>query len=154
MVHTDGLWANSIESSIADVIDEHPELFDVFDCVLITSLDSLAELEKDMMVQRMACSHRFLEGGLIVAGKSMRQLRVDGLFSGFDELWCYKQDVSSPKPRETHLVSPLKITTDIPDSVKNWMRRSQCILGLGDGIGLNYVTGDFGIAKIIEANGK
>lgn len=151
MVHADDLWANNLDTSIADVIGEFPELFDSFAWVLITSLDSLSELEKDSMIQRIGLPHRFLGGGVLVEGRSMRQLNLsNGMFSGFDELWCYRQEISMPKPPEARLVGPLQIKTDIPVSTRTWMKESRCILGLGDGTGLNYVTSDFDIARLLE----
>ena len=155
MVHANDFWANNIDTSIADVIGRYPGLFDSFPWVLITSLDSLRDLEKDSMVQGIGLPHRFLGGGLIVDGKSLRQLQLmNGMFSGFDELWCYKGDVAIPKPREIRLVGPLEIKTNIPDSVRGWMQQSHCVLGMGDGVGLNYVTSDLGIAKLLEGNGQ
>lgn len=153
MIRANGLWANNLDTSIAEVIGEQPQLFDGFSWVFITSLDSLRDLERDSMVQSLRFPHRFSGGGLIVEGKSMRQLQLmNGMFSGFDELWCYKQDISMPKPREVQLVGPLAIKTVIPESVRRWMEQSQCILGLGDGVGLNYVTSDLNIAKLLEEN--
>ncbi len=155
MIHADDLWANNIDSSIDEVIGEFPELFDAFAWVLITSLDSSRDLDKDAMIQQSGLRHRFLGSGVLFEGRAMRQLILaDGMFSGFDELWCFRHEISIPTPPDVHLVGPLQIQTEIPVVLKQWMKQSECILGLGDGTGLNYITNDPAIAKLLENKRK
>ncbi len=151
MIHVDNLWANNIDGSIHDVICELPELFDTFAWVLITSLDSSRDLDKDAMIQQSGRLHRFLGSGVVFEGRSMRQLKLaEGMFSGFDELWCFRHEISIPIPPDVHIVGPLQMKTEIPDAVQMWMNQSKCVLGLGDGTGLNYTTNDPAIAKLLE----
>lgn len=151
MIHFDDLWANNIDSSIDDVIGKFPELFDAFDWVLVTSLDSSRDLNKDAMIQKSGLLHHYLGSGALFEGRAMRQLMLaDGMFSGFDELWCFRHEISIPTPPDVSLVGPLQIKTEIPDAVQMWMKQSKCILGLGDGTGLNYITNDPAIAKLLE----
>lgn len=151
MIHVDDLWANNIDSSIDDVIGKFPELFDDFDWVLVTSLDSSRDLNKDAMIQKTGLLHRFLGSGALFEGRAMRQLILaDGMFSGFDELWCFRHEISIPMPTVVQLVGPLQINTGIPNAVQTWMKQSKCVLGLGDGTGLNYITIDPAIAKLLD----
>lgn len=151
MIHVDDLWANNIDSSIDDVMGEFPELFDAFAWVLVASLDSSRDLNEDAMINKCGFPHRFLGGGVLFEGRAMRQLMLaDGMFSGFDELWCFRHEISIPIPPDVYLVGPLQIKTELPDAVKMWMKQSKCVLGLGDGTGLNYITNDPVIAKLLE----
>jgi hypothetical protein len=54
------------------------------------------------------------------------------------------------KPDDLWIVAPLKILDEFPAGLDSWMTNSGCVLGLGDGIGLNYVTTSIEIASAIE----
>lgn len=152
MIRQDDLLANTIDSSIGDFIAKFPELFEGFAHVLITSLDSTRQLQEDGMIKDCGVPHRFLNGGVVFEGKAIKYLhKMEEMFSGFDELWCFRTKVVTPLPSGVELVSPFEITTEITEAVKHWMRESKCILGLGDGTGLNYVTTDEKVAIALES---
>lgn len=151
MIYDDGFWANNVNTSIGDLIDAFPKLMNEFSFVLITSLDSSNELDRDKMIRETSLPHSFLGNGVLFEAKLIPELgRLDGFFSGFDEIWCYKQKITIPKPKEVYFIGPYSPTKPISNPVKQWMRESQCILGLGDGVGLNYITSERRIADLIE----
>jgi hypothetical protein len=52
-----------------------------------------------------------------------------------------------PKPEGVRIVAPCDLGEGVPNEVADWMWRSGCVVGLGDGEGLNYVTFDEGVAR-------
>jgi hypothetical protein len=70
------------------------------------------------------------------------------LCTHFDEVWLFDEDPIEPKPERASIVAPYDFGEEVPTTeVADWMWRSGCIVGLGDGISLNYVTVDEGIAR-------
>jgi hypothetical protein len=123
--------------------------------VLITSIDSTTNLSDSVIGKRIlagdpAC--KFLGSAVIVPGKSVVRIaeRMD-LFNGFDELWCFDRFPSTPKMEDSWIVSPFNIETgSIPPSLVSWMAETDCKVGLGDGIGLNFATPQSEVAIMLE----
>jgi hypothetical protein len=55
-----------------------------------------------------------------------------------------------PKPEGVRIVAPCDLSEEVPTEVADWMWRSGCIAGLGDGVGLNYVTVDERVARLLS----
>jgi hypothetical protein len=115
-----------------------------FSSVLITSIDGTTDLSGSAMRSRIAefdpaCAS--LGSGIVVHGESMVRLAAGLNLSEFDELWCFERFPKTPKPNDLWIVSPFNIETDpVPPRLVSWMAETDCKLGLGDGIGLNYAT--------------
>ncbi len=63
------------------------------------------------------------------------------LFSHFDEVWLYEDRPVVEKPNTFSIVPPIDLARDPPSKeLREWFLDSRCILGLGDGIGMNYLT--------------
>jgi hypothetical protein len=74
------------------------------------------------------------------------------LFTGFDEVWCFREEPTLAKPDAVSIVAPLNLSTDaVPGDVADWMKSAGCALGLGDGIGMNYVCRDEQTALLLQA---
>jgi hypothetical protein len=74
-----------------------------------------------------------------------------GLFFGFDEIWFFDIEPPEEMPEGVWLVGPYNIDSEeLPPMLEQWMGRSSCRLGLGDGVGLNYATNDREIASVID----
>jgi len=57
-----------------------------------------------------------------------------------------------PKPKDVWLVAPLNLNfNELTSAISSWMQDAACKLGLGDGIGVNYVAADEKIAKDVES---
>lgn len=132
------------------------EVFSRFGWILLTSIDSTVDLFANNLGQRIVsfnsrCS--FLGQGVIVPGELVVKVAAAfDLFNGFDEIWCFQQFPKIPKPNDLWIVSPFNIETDpLPPSLASWMAQTDCKLGLGDGIGLNFVTPEKEIASIMQS---
>jgi len=139
------------DSFIADLIEEHPEFVESFPFALVTSLDSSPPTSLPN-VRRALAEHvdefREVGSGVLLSGRQTIMLaRKYLLFTHFDEVWLFDVAPIEPKPDRASIVAPCHLGEEVPTEVADWMQRSGCIVGLGDGIGLNYVTVDEGVAR-------
>jgi len=136
---------------IADLVSERPEFIESFPFALITSLDSSPPTSLTN-VRRALNEHvdEFWEvgSGILLSGQQTISLaREYLLFTHFDEVWLFREPPMDPKPKGVSIVAPCDLSEDVPTEVADWIQRSGCVVGLGDGEGLNYVTVDEGIAR-------
>jgi hypothetical protein len=111
-----------IDADIREVVETG--LLSQFSSVLLTSIDSTTDLPNGIG-KRVA----ELDPGCAFLGK------------GVIELWCFERIPSSPVPNDLSLVAPFNMESDlVPSRLISWMAETDCKLGLGDGIGLNYAT--------------
>ena len=137
---------------IADLVADSPEFMESFPFALITSLDSSPPASLTN-VRRALAEHvnefREVGSGVLLSGQQTVLLaRKYLLFTHFDEVWLFRDEPPEPKAEEVTIVLPrYNLSEEVPTEVANWMRRSGCIVGLGDGDGLNYVTVDERVAR-------
>jgi hypothetical protein len=62
-------------------------------------------------------------------------------------VWLSGEAPLGPKPEGVSIVAPRNLSDEVPNEVAEWMYRSGCVVGLGDGEGLNYVTIDEDVAR-------
>lgn len=154
----DNIWVGWIEASISLLVKDFAELIGRFKYVLITSVDSSRDLQnlrtvKQIVRQFKDC--RFLDGGLVVSEKAFFEIvKAYNLFNGFDEIWLFAYSPSIKLPSDVWITGPLDITKEAPKGLVEWMISSGCLLGLGDGIGLNFATSDKTIARLLEEKFK
>jgi hypothetical protein len=139
------------DSFIADLVEEHPEFVESFPFALVTSLDSSPPTSLPN-VRRALAEHvdEFQEvgSGVLLSGEQLILLaRKYLLFTHFDEVWLFREAPMDPKPEGVRIVAPCDLSEEVPPEVADWMWRSGCVVGLGDGDGLNYVTVDERIAR-------
>jgi len=93
------------------------------------------------LLQRLGASYDELGDGAAIDGDTLLSL-IDnhGFFNGFDEMWFFHEQPYESKPETIPLTSDVPLQQAPSDILVSWMRDSGCIAGLGDGIGLNYVT--------------
>ena len=155
MKKQNGFNAGWTESSIGVILRSRSELAHRFGYILVTSVDSSTELTKlpeaQAIIQRYTGA-QFLGEGLLLPSSQISEVSSTlKLFTGFDEIWCFDDAPSLAKPDDVSLVAPLNVATDaIPARVVQWMQESRCRLGLGDGIGLNFVTPDDTLAELVQ----
>ena len=113
---------------------------------LVTCIDSSRNIKNLIPTKKIiadgeeSCS--LLGDGLVVGNKRIIDVvRKYNLFNGFDEIWLYKNRPTIEKPEEVSIVSTLDLSKDKPSKkLLDWFEESDCVLGLGDGIGMNYIT--------------
>lgn len=69
-------------------------------------------------------------------------------FSGFDEVWIFREIPRSGKPEGVRITSDTPLRATAPPGLARWMRETRCVAGLGDGDGLNFVTFDPALAAL------
>ena len=136
---------------IADLVSERPQFIESFPFALITSLDSSPPTSLTN-VRRALAEHvdefRQVGSGVLLSGQQTLLLaRGYLLFTHFDEVWLFDEaPTMGPKPEGVRIVAPCDLGEGVPTEVADWMWRSGCVVGLGDGEGLNYVTVDERVA--------
>ena len=150
----DGIWIGWLDSSIALLAKDSPELLTQFPYVLITSIDSSRDLRTLESIQNIVselAGFQFLNGWLIATSDSLMPLMNKyNLLNGFDEMWLFRTPPSIVLPIDIWITGPREITNEVPRGLAEWMTTSGCVLGLGDGIGLNYATTEEFIASALE----
>ena len=139
------------DSFIADLVEERPEFIESFPFALITSLDSSPPSSLPNVRQALAehvDEFREVGSGILLSGRQTVLLACNYLlFTHFDEVWLYREAPMEPKPEGISIVAPYDLSEGVTTEVANWMYRSECVVGLGDGDGLNYVTVDEHVAR-------
>jgi hypothetical protein len=69
-------------------------------------------------------------------------------FSGFDEIWLCREIPRMGKPRDLRITSDTRLDSQPPGRLAEWMLESSCRAGLGDGVGLNFVTFEPALATL------
>jgi hypothetical protein len=149
-----GIIVGTLATSIGDFVRGNPAFLGRFPAVLITVLDSESSVQSTATASEIMKTHSEcfdLQDGLVVPGPLLSKVADDfRLFTGFDELWCFRK-TPSPKPRLLSIVPPTVPSEGVlRTQFDEWMKRSDCVLGLGDGIGMNYVTTDSALASALE----
>jgi hypothetical protein len=155
MKRKDNLSVGWLNTSIGTLLENQDAMFAVYAYALITRVDSATDLRQVLtsraIIERYpAC--RYLGAGLVIPAGALPEVGKEfNLFNGFDEAWWFTLEPELPKPDEVFLVAPLDLRADaVCEQLRDWMRVSGCELGLGDGIGLNYVAVDESVALALE----
>ncbi len=151
-------WTGHIESAISSIVQDLPALIHDSPYMLITSIDSSRDLHTLTTIAQLITdceTGEFIENSLVVKGNEFYELPgIHELFHGFDEVWLFPAHPLSALPAEVWLTGPLDISNEIPNGMIHWMKQTDCMLGLGDGIGLNYITPELNIGRTLEEYGK
>jgi hypothetical protein len=124
--------------------------------VMVTALDSDRDLRNAVRLKERLSDAAVvptpLGSGLVFAATDVSQLVSHrGYFVGFDELWVFPNAPSVPLPTNVVLTSEEPVAID--DDLARWMCAG-CLVGLGDGDGLNFVTTDPRIAARLRAEDR
>jgi hypothetical protein len=86
---------------------------------------------------------------VVVGGATLLTLIDDySFFTGFDEIWLFADPPLLSKPETIRITSDAPLEQRPPDALIAWMREADCLAGLGDGDGLNFVTFDLTLAEL------
>ena len=146
----------------------HPQLIDNFPLALVTSLDGDPEVYAIPTItkplEKSGVKSSRIGDALLISGSDLVELEESyGVFQGFDEVWLFRQHPMSYDPPGALIVGPADLRPrmpsaappddlreGVPPAAEEWMLDSGCVLGLGDGTGLNYVTINRDIADYLE----
>jgi hypothetical protein len=122
---------------------------------LITSIDSIedvANLESLLgFLDERNHEHASLGPDLLIDRRALADiLREDNYFSGFDEIWLFADPPAVPKPEQIHLTIRAP-TEESFAAIAEWMTATNCVVGLGDGTALCYVTNEAEVAGQISS---
>jgi hypothetical protein len=114
---------------------------------LVTVVDSSANVRAissvGPLLEEMNATHEYVGEGLAIMVSVLLRLSHDyNFFHGFDEVWLCNDVPAVRKPAGLRLTSDVQLGAEPPLGAAEWMQASGCIAGLGDGIGLNYVTSE------------
>lgn len=151
--NSDNVQGGCIDSSIEVLVEDYPEVVAQFPLALVTYIDSVPTTSLPSIQGILKESGRVAESlgtGILVPGDFVVELGHEhNFFNGFDEVWFYYQRPTEPKPENVVISGPRELRGAIPPEVIKWTCSSYCLLGLGDGICLNYVTVDQGLADFL-----
>jgi len=151
-------WINRIESSVSDFVDNITNWEEFFNYILVVTIDSSHVLTELPAIQKgieKGFDITSFDSKIILTNETIRKMNKEfSLFNGFDEIYCFPERPKALSPRKAFLTGPIKIENKIPDDLEQWMLNNNCLLGLGDGIGLNYITTEKAIAEIFESNNE
>jgi hypothetical protein len=114
---------------------------------LITTIDStddVAGIDLLPLLDAAGMEHNTLGRGVVVREAVVaRLIEQYDFFTGFDELWLFDAPPDEAKPKQVRITSDRPFDdASPPAAVDVWMLRTGCRLGLGDGVGLNWVCAD------------
>ncbi len=168
MMHNlNNFWIGWIDtqnvSDITQLTFYYPELIRAFEYAIISCIDSnpyplLDELAFKGVPKESIIQLPGNERGIMTDGNTVADLAFNNeLFNGFDEIWFFhKQPILSPLD-EVQILSQSWLTdkaliserTDV-QRVLDWCLKTGAVLGISDGVGLNYITVDEEVAKTLE----
>jgi hypothetical protein len=124
---------------------------------LITTIDSTDDVAGIDLVPLLAgagIEHGTLGRAVVVGEAAVRRLIAEyDFFTGFDELWLFDAAPDETKPKQVRITSDRPFSEAPPPTVlEAWMLRTGCRLGLGDGLGLNWVCADPRVASLLSGN--
>jgi len=139
------MYCGWLDDSIWRLADSEWYFFRELPYALVTCIDSTPDVKstttaRKIVASRDSCS--FIGDSLVVGNAELLDvaLRYD-LFTHFDEVWLYTGLPSTAKPSGTSIVSPTDLSVEPPPAeLAEWFSVSGCLVGLGDGIGMNYMT--------------
>lgn len=151
MLDFNGYVAGWLNGTISDFLSEFPRGFEAVKYVLITCLDSdpapALMLKNNTELGAAIGGATAVQNGLLVPYKSLQKASLrDQLFAGFDEIWFFPSDDVKPKPRTASIVGPHRIDRATIEELGEWLVVNDCLLGLGDGVGVNIIVKADGIA--------
>jgi hypothetical protein len=154
MKKINNFWIGRVEASIGLLIEDLPELLIHYQYVLISCIDSsrnLRTLKSLAQAINGLTDLQFVNGALLMKINDFLKIaNTYNLFNGFDEIWLFSSSPLNNLPHEIWITGPLDISKEIPNDLIQWMMNSGCGLGLGDGIGLNFISSDTTIVNILD----
>ena len=95
------------------------------------------------LLDDLGAFHAVVDDDVVIEAQTLLALVDDHDFlAGFDEIWLCDEIPRSGKPGDFRLTSEVRLGSESPPGMAQWMLRAPCRAGLGDGDGLNFATFD------------
>jgi hypothetical protein len=118
-------------------------MFEEFESVILTSIDSelhVAEMNWVREIVDLTPDWAQSIEPLVISGRNVLSLLSDrNIFTGFDEIWIPGHHFRWISELAGSLIAPENVGSQLPDRVRKNFLASRCILGIGDGDGLNLI---------------
>jgi hypothetical protein len=145
---------HSSSCSVREALLNTRDLLSWSSYAVIRSLDSArSENDVQLALNHHGVPHEVSFGNVVLTMSNVWRAVDAGVLTGFDEIWIYAE-----KPPQEPLTDTPPATSDgvtfmdgIPADLVSAAERTKCVLVLGDGCGLNFVTWDDNIAKSLQA---
>lgn len=143
-----GWFVARAEGSVAQILEARTEVLTTLSCALLSCIDSNTQLAEIPLIQQLVTQApqdcAFLGSGLVCTIECLYDFkRRSELFNGFDEVWFFARRPEHKRPDTGYLVAPYNVVRDeLSNAVADWMRDTDCYVGLGDGIGINIISRD------------
>ena len=137
------------DRSIHTIVRDHLDVFAASNWVLISCIDS--HRRPGHLPFALRADPPVSQDPFVLSGAQFAKL-VSGyrLFTGFDEIWLAPVVPAVGPPEEASLVYPVMLESEALGAIAEWMAASQCVLGLGDGWGVNFVATDPDLVAALE----
>lgn len=122
--------------------------------VLLSMIDSSPDVDAMIsLIPRLRSSgqvYAVVDHDVAIGMAALVDLVNDEFFTGFDEMWILSGVPERGKPQDIRITSDRPLSA-LSEGLTDWMTASGCFVGLGDGIGLNFVTVDERLAMRLKA---
>ena len=168
MIKEENIWMGYVETHYFDEFKglamKQSDFLSQFPYALITRVDGggMPWLHSAFHIYTESIKNpvtgKLVDSGILLSGEMFSILAKSSDFlSGFDEVWLSYSEPIASLPAGLDFTSGFPIT-DMRNpnqiaSVIQWMNASGCVLGFGDGVGLNYATTDENIADLLDEYG-
>lgn len=99
------------------------------------------------LLERLGAFYKRVDGDVVLDIPTLLGLVEEQDFlTGFDEVWLCAHIPKSNKPELFRMTSDTRLSGVPPAELAEWMLASGCVVGLGDGDGLNVATFDRALA--------
>ncbi len=153
MASREGYTAGWLDSSIHDFLIDLPRAFPSMATALITAIDSSPDvvglLDRSPELRGIKPIAEPLGRGIVVPTRVLLEReKTHPIFFGFDEVWFCRKPPRAPRPDSVSMLyGPGRVREEELERIALWMAQSDCSLGLGDGLGLNFVIKARGLVQ-------
>ncbi|EKD26011.1 MAG: hypothetical protein ACD_79C01405G0003 [uncultured bacterium] len=150
------LFVGNIQNSISKLIYKKQPVIQNYPYALITSIDSCYQINKLLFYPKLKeldlrLCNIISEQLLLLTNDLILIHERFNIFNGFDEIWFFSDLPKNPVPKTFTITGPTDVELLVHSNILEWMIANNCKLGIGDGIGLNYISIDSNTVKILTS---
>lgn len=141
------------QTHVSNVVEHVLSLCDQDLVTVIRSIDSAYSLiDLTKILDFHGVPYSVMNGNVCVSTDNLRKAVSKDVFTGFDEVWILR---GGPPDLDLSDLPPLTsdgtdLSVEIPTELVEAIARTNCVLAIGDGCGLNFATMDERLAQEIR----